>query len=344
MKFGWRSALGIVLSALLLYLAFKDIEFAKVIANMRKANLPLLALSALAATLTVPARARRWRPILDPIAPNLPFDALWRATAIGVMINNVAPARAGEPARAYALSRFAPRVSFPAAFASLAVDRLFDMVVLLLLMFGAMLDPAFPSGADVFGFSMSSIAVKGMLLVIVVLCAMYAMVLFPARVLSLYEALARRIAPRLEEKGRTALVALMHGLSVLRSPSRFATVFAWTMLHWLLNALAFWLGFKAVGIEAPYSAALFLQGVIAIGVAAPQAPGFFGVFELLGKEGLRLYGVGADAAVSWAIGYHFLSFLPITVIGAWYFLRAGLSLEQIGTVEEGATPPASSRA
>lgn len=337
MKVGWRSALGIVLSAVLLYLAFKDIEFAKVIANVRTANLPLLALSAICATLIFPTRARRWRPILDPVAPNLPFDPLWRATAIGMMINNVAPARAGEPARAFALSRFAPQVSFPAAFASLAVDRLFDMVVLLLLMFGAMLDPSFPAGADVFGFSMSSLAVKGMLLVVVALLGMYAMVLFPARVLSLYEALARRIAPRLEEKGRSALVALMHGLSVLRSPSHFAAVFAWTTLHWLINGLAFWIGFKAVGIDAPFSAALFLQGVIAIGVAAPQAPGFFGVFELFGKEGLRLYGVSADAAVTWAIGFHFLSFLPITIIGAWYFLRAGLSLAQIGKAQQDGT-------
>ena len=184
---------------------------------------------------------------------------------------------------------------------------------------------------------MSSLAVKGMLLVVVALLGMYAMVLFPARVLSLYEALARRIAPRLEEKGRSALVALMHGLSVLRSPSHFAAVFAWTTLHWLINGLAFWIGFKAVGIDAPFSAALFLQGVIAIGVAAPQAPGFFGVFELFGKEGLRLYGVSADAAVTWAIGFHFLSFLPITIIGAWYFLRAGLSLAQIGKAQQDGT-------
>jgi uncharacterized protein (TIRG00374 family) len=340
MKFGWRSALGIVLSAVLLYLAFKDIEFAKVVENIRKANLGLLILSAVTATLTIPLRARRWRPILDPVAPKLPFDALWRATAIGVMLTNVAPARAGEPARAYALSRFAPEVSFPAAFASIAVDRLFDMVVILVLMFGAMLDPAFPSGATVFDFSMSSIAAKGLVLVSVALVGMYAMLLFPARVLALYELIARRIAPKLEEKGRVALVALMHGLSVLRSPSRFAAIFAWTVLHWLVNALAFWIGFKAVGIDAPYSAALFLQGVIAIGVAAPQAPGFFGVFELFGKEGLRLYGVGGDAAVTWAISFHFLSFLPITFIGGWYFLRAGLSMAQIGSVEKDTTADA----
>jgi uncharacterized protein (TIRG00374 family) len=345
MKFGWRSALGIVLSAVLLYVAFKDIEFATVMANLRKANLGLLALSAITATLIFPTRARRWRPILDPVAPNLPFGPLWRATAIGMMINNVAPARAGEPARAFALSRFVPAVSFPAAFASLAVDRLFDMVVLLLLMFGAMLDPAFPAGAQIRGFTMSSIALKGLALIVVALAGMYAMVLFPSRVLAFYELVARRIAPKLEEKGRVALVSLMHGLSVLRSPKRFAIVFAWTVAHWLLNGLAFWIGFKAVGINAPYSAALFLQGVIAIGVSVPQAPGFFGVFELFGKEGLSLYGVSPDAAVTWAIGFHFLSFVPITLIGAWYFIRAGLSLGEIGSVEteqaaDASAPPA----
>ena len=52
------------------------------------------------------------------------------------------------------------------------------------------------------------------------------------------------------------------------------------------NALAFWLGFRAVGIDAPFSAALFLQGIIAIGVAVPQAPGFFGVFEASREVGL----------------------------------------------------------
>src|SRR6185436_5705078 len=118
-------------------------------------------------------RARRWRPILDPIAPGLPFDTLWRPTAIGMMLNNVAPARAGEIARAFLLSRATDKVSFPAAFASLAVDRLLDAVVVFLLMFGAMLDPAFPPDAHVFGRSMSSLAMGGLLFIGIVLVAMY---------------------------------------------------------------------------------------------------------------------------------------------------------------------------
>jgi glycosyltransferase 2 family protein len=337
MKFSWRSALGILLSAGFLYFAFKGIRFGEVLAHVRDANVALLVLTVVVATCTFPLRARRWRPILDPVAPNLPFAPLFSATVIGMMINNVVPARAGEFARAYALSRSTPAVSFPAAFASLAVDRLFDMIVMFGLMFLAMLDPAFPSGAEVLNRPVSSYAVGGLALMVGLTAAMYAVVLFPSHVLSLYEMVARRIAPKLEERGRAAVVAIITGLSVLRTPGRFAAVFAWTVAHWLCNALAFWLGFRAFGISAPFSAALFLQGLIAIGVAAPQMPGFFGVFELFGQVGLGLYGVRSDAALAWAITYHALTYVPITVIGAWYFMRTGMSMGDLGGAQRAAS-------
>jgi glycosyltransferase 2 family protein len=340
MRFGWRGAVGILLSAAFLYFAFRGIALAEVVAHIRRANLGLLILSAIVATSIFPLRAMRWRPILDPIAPGLPFSKLWSATAIGMMINNVVPARAGEFARAYALSRSTPAVPFPAAFASLAVDRLFDAVVVLLLMFGAMLDPAFPRGATFMDRPVSSYATFFLLVTLAGIAVLYAVVLFPARVLRIYELVARRLAPRLEARGRDALVSLANGLSVLRSPRRFAAVFAWTVVHWLVNALAFWIAFRAVGVDSPFSAALFLQGLIAIGVSIPQAPGFFGVFETFGKYGLGIYGVPPDAAVTWAIGFHFLSYVPITVIGAWYFLRAGLSMHDLGGAERAATEEA----
>ena len=159
--------------------------------------------------------------------------------------------------------------------------------------------------------------------------------------LALWDAVTRRLSPKLAAKGREALTSLSKGLSVLRSPSRFCVVLWWTLAHWLLNALAFWVGFRAVGMDLPFSAALFLQGIIAIGVAVPQAPGFFGVFEHFARIGL----VGstasrADAAVSWAIGFHLLSYIPITLIGAWYFLRAGLSMGEISGAQRTADEPA----
>jgi hypothetical protein len=121
---------------------------------------------------------------------------------------------------------------------------------------------------------------------------------------------------------------------VLRSPRQFVVVFLWTLVHWLTGSLSFWIGFKAVGIDVPFSAAVFMQCIICLGVALPAAPGFFGIFELVGKEGLRVFGVPESLALSWAISFHIASFIPITVIGAYYFARLGMHLSDI----EQATP------
>jgi uncharacterized protein (TIRG00374 family) len=334
MKFGWRGALGLVLSAAALYWTMRGIHFSAVVSHIRHANPLLLVLSTVAATAIFPLRARRWRPILHSVAPDLPFAPLWRATAVGMMVSNVVPARAGELARAYALSRETARVPFTAAFASVAVDRGFDAAVVLLLMFAAMLDPRFSADAVVAGQPASRVIAVGAVFAAAVLVILYVMARFPDAIVRAYGAVSRRISPRIEHRGRELLRTFLSGLGVLRSPALFAEVVWWTVLHWLLNAVAFWIGFLAVGIDVPFSAALFLQGLIAIGVALPSAPGFFGIFELFAKAGLTIYGVREDLAVAWAISFHFLSFIPITVIGAWYFARLGLHMRDI----EGAPP------
>jgi uncharacterized protein (TIRG00374 family) len=265
---------------------------------------------------------------------------LWRATTIGAMVNNVVPARAGEFARAYALTRETPRVGFAGSLASLAVDRLFDAIVILSLMLLAMLDPAFGRDASPTARALAtSGALTGAVGLGVVFVGLYALVFFPARLIGLFELFARRVAPRIEERGRAILQSFAEGLGVLRHPARFAAVLWWTVLHWALQAFSFWLGFEAVGLEVPFTAALLVQGLIAIGVALPAAPGFFGQFELAAKAGLALYAVGGDLAVSWAIGYHLLTFVPVTLIGAFYFARLGLRLGDVGRAMRPAKSP-----
>src|SRR4051812_7662467 len=204
MRMGWRGALGLVVSAVLLWLAFHNVRWGTVAEGLRQANLGLMLLSAAVATCIFPLRARRWRTILDPVARDIPLGKLWRATAIGMMINNVVPARAGEVARAYALSREEPRVPFAASFASLAVDRVFDAVIILILMFGALLDPRFPSGAL---SAARGAAVGGIVGVTAVIVVLYLIVFFPERMITLYELFARRVAPRFEARGKELLHA-----------------------------------------------------------------------------------------------------------------------------------------
>jgi glycosyltransferase 2 family protein len=329
MRIGWRGTLGLLLSAGFLVWTLRDVSLTEISRSLADANLPLLIATAVVATLVFPLRARRWRVILDPVAPRLPFGPLWRATAIGMMVNNVVPARAGELARAFALTRERPKITFSTAFASLAVDRAFDGIVVVLLLVLSMLDPAFPAGTTIAGRPAANWAGGGALAIAVVLGALYLVVFFPARLIGIYELFARRVAPSLEARGRDALLAFAGGLGALRSPRRFLAVFAWTLLHWLVASAAFWMGFKALGITVPASASLFLQGLIALGVALPSSPGFFGVFEAFAKAGLGVYGVAPALAVSWAVGYHLLSFIPITALGAWYFVRLGMHFRDL---------------
>ncbi|MGI9141388.1 MAG: lysylphosphatidylglycerol synthase transmembrane domain-containing protein [Gemmatimonadaceae bacterium] len=329
MKSRWRGLVGFALSGALLWWVLRDVSAATVWGVLSRSNPWLFFLATAAATIIFPVRALRWKVILEPVAPGIAFGPLWRSTAIGMMINNVLPARAGEIARAYALTREDPRVPFSTAVASLVVDRLFDAVILLGLGLLALMDPAFPSNATIGGTPLAEWARGGIVLTAGMLTVVYLLVFFPATLIRVFELLSRRLSPRIEERGRVALHRFSDGLGVMRSPGRFALVFAWTLLHWLIAGLGTWLGFLAVGIDLPFSAALFVQTVTAFGVALPSAPGFFGVFEAIAVLTLAVYGVSAALATSWAIGFHILTFIPITAIGGFYFMRLGLHFREI---------------
>ncbi|HEX6050380.1 MAG TPA: lysylphosphatidylglycerol synthase transmembrane domain-containing protein [Gemmatimonadaceae bacterium] len=324
MRLNWKSALGIALSAGLLVWTLKDESPSAIWSVISQSDVPLLLLATALATSIFPLRAIRWRVILDPAAPNLSLGALWRSTAIGMMVNNVYPARLGEIARAYALTRETSRVGFTSAIASLAVDRVFDSVVLMLLLVSAMWSPSFPSDATIAGQPIQRGALLFAAGAVGLFVILYGIVFFPERLVALFSAVVGRVFPRVVDRGSDIIRAFSSGLGVLRSPRRFLEVFFWALVHWLVNGLAFWVAFKALDIDVPFSAANFLQGLIAISVALPSSPGFFGVFEAAAKIGLAIYGVPSGQAVSWAIGFHILTFIPITLFGIYYFARLGL--------------------
>jgi uncharacterized protein (TIRG00374 family) len=328
-KFGWRGALGVALSVFLLWYTLRGEDLGEIWRVLATSSAAWWALCVVSATAIFPLRARRWQALLAPLGRRLPLGPLWRATAIGMMANNVLPARAGEVARAFALSRSNPEVKFSTAFASLVVDRLFDGTVVIALLLAATLDPRFPADATVFGWTAGRIAATAGLFLFAVLVVLAGLVLFPRPIIATFERMVGSVWQAGGKKVRSLLEAFANGLGALRSPALMLEILWWTILHWLLNGFAFWCGFMALGIDAPFTAALFIQGLIAIGVAVPSSPGFFGMFELAGTAGLALYGVPGTLAVSWALGFHILSFIPITVLGAWYFTRMHLHLSDI---------------
>jgi hypothetical protein len=324
----WRAALGLVVAAAALYWALHNVVWHDFFGALRTSNVALWLAAMVVAQLIFPLRARRWKPMLAPIAPDLRFNLLWRATAIGMMVNNVT-GRAGELARAYVLSRDEPRVPFAAALASLVVDRTFDALVVLLLLLVALLDPHFRSGVSMEGWTVSALVIGSTTVIVGAVVVLYLCVFAPQRVESIVGGVARRVIPGWRERVVLMTRSFVGGLRVLRNPRLLAAVFAWTVAHWLVHATAMWLGFRALGIHVPLTAALLVQGLIAMGAAVVPTPGFVGIFEKAGTAGLGLYGVSVSVAGAWALCYHLLTMIPITLIGLWYAGRLGLSLGQL---------------
>jgi uncharacterized protein (TIRG00374 family) len=325
-----RAGIGLLLSALVIWLILRGADIAAIRGAILRANLPLLLLAAVVATSIFPLRAIRWKYILEPVDPDIRYGLLWRSTAIGFGLNNALPLRLGEAARAYAVSRGSSRVGFPAAVASLAVDRVFDMIAIIALLAIGMSGIADGSDASTRNEIRAAmvITIGGALALLVVLCAL---AFFPDRFIALFRGMTARIFPRLADAGASILGSFAQGFSVLRSPRRFALVLGWATIHWLVNALAFWIGFVAVGLDmnSSYLAALATQGVIAIASAIPQGPGFVGGFQASGQLALGSFGVNAVDALAWGFAYWFFSFLPITVIGLVYFTRMGISVKEL---------------
>ncbi len=283
-------------------------------------------------TLTFHLRAIRWRILLLPVCGTLPFGSRYAAVCIGFMANNVLPARLGEFARAYSLSRIEP-VPVSGAFASLVVERLLDALVLLSFLVVAILLGAGDTAASGTVRQLLTILVIG---VSVGLVSLGLLVRFPTRLLRLAEIWIHRLAPhRFADRVTEMLTSFVAGLGALRHAHVFARALIWSIVVWGWNGLSFYLGFLAFGIVEPgFKGALLLQTVIGFAVAIPSTPGFFGPFEAATRLALELYGIAPARIISFAAGYHILTFIPITVLGIWYMRRLGISRDELGHSEE----------
>jgi uncharacterized protein (TIRG00374 family) len=328
----WKAVVGVLISAGFLWYAFRDVDLGEVWHQIRAANPILLLLSGAIVTLPFPLRALRWRPLLEPVYPGTRFRPRYAATCIGFMTNNVVPARVGEFARAYALTRMEP-IRMSASFGSLVVERMFDGILVVGLLFVSMATPGFP---QVSGRDFGSIGVWLGLLFLVGFAALLAMVVRPERSVRLFERTVARVIPSAVRRPVVdALEAFLDGVAALRDWRLVGRAFAWSVVIWLTVAFGTWVGFRAFDIDVPFVGAIFLQSVLALAVALPSAPGYFGVFEAAARVGLvEVWGVESSRALAFALGFHMAGFIPVTLIGFYYLWRVGLSWREVETSEE----------
>jgi glycosyltransferase 2 family protein len=323
---------GVALSVLLLWYAFRDVHIGEVVQQIRGANLPLLALSAVLVTLPFGLRALRWAPILKPTYAKTRFRPRFAATCIGFMANNLLPARIGEFARAYSLTRLEP-IRLSASFGSLVIERMFDAVMVIGLLLVALAWPGFPDAA---GRGYGNIALGLAALLALGFGLLLFLVSRPERATRILGRLADRTLPkRLRRRVVDAVVAFLMGAAVIRDPRLVIETLLWSAAVWLTAGLATWVGFKAFDIDAPFIAAVFLQSIIALAVSLPSAPGFFGLFEAAARVGLvDVWGIEASRAVAFALGFHLAGYFPVTFIGLYYVWRLDFTWRDVEHSEE----------
>jgi glycosyltransferase 2 family protein len=311
--------IGIAVSVGLLAWALRDVSLSEVLGHVRTARPGPLAVAVTLATLAFPIRLIRWRLFLrDEHGRAYPALPLWHAIAIGFTANNILPLRAGELIRAYTAARLTS-ARFTTVISSIAVERIFDGLTVVALLTLALLGPELPASVTVGGTSVAQLARAAGVISLLALFTAVAVVAAPLTA----ERAVRRILPHahLADRIIDLIEGVRRGLVVLRSPARLAGVVVWSLVLWLVNALAFYVGFSAFGIPVSFGGALVLQGLLVLGISIPSTPGFFGPFEAVIVAVLALYGVPGSLAFSYAISFHITSFVPITLLGVWSMVR-----------------------
>jgi uncharacterized protein (TIRG00374 family) len=319
--------LGFLAAGALLLWALRGVHLDEVLRRIQGARPGPLVAMVVIATVTYPLRMIRWRLLLrredgGPL-PSLP---LWHAVAIGFMANNLLPFRAGELVRLIAVTRLAG-VRFSAAFSSVAVERIFDGLTVVGLLSVALLGSELPPDVSVGGVSVSHVARVGGALGLAALTAAGLVVAFPLAA----EGALRRVLPagRFTDRLVALIEGIRHGLAALRSPALLAAVIFWSLVLWVVNAWAFYVGFAAFDIPVSFAGAMLMQGILVFGISVQLTPGFVGQFEAAIVAALALYAVPNDLASSYAIAFHGLTFLPIILLGAWSLARTPLALSDL---------------
>lgn len=332
MKKDWRVVLGFGITAFLLWWVLRTVPLSEVWAEILDANFWLLGLAVGIGYFNYLFRSMRWGILLHPICADTSLRSRWSAMNIGFMATNLIPLRAGEFVRPYALSRMEP-VTISGAFGSLVVERFLDSLTIAALLFVAIAMPGFPDDPVVWDVSLA-IWLRGFMVVLgALLLFMILLLAFPRPIVKAVEKGARVLPSKVSRLLVDVMEAFLDGLKVLQNPTMLLKAVVWSVWIWLVQSLSFWVAFAAFGIHVGFDVALFVNGTVALAVAAPAAPAFLGTFQLGVTGGLAVYGVSEAAAVAVSFGFYGASFIPVTLVGLYYAWKLGLSLGEVGESE-----------
>jgi uncharacterized protein (TIRG00374 family) len=240
------------------------------------------------------------------------------------MGNNIYPARAGEVLRAVILKR-KEGVSVSASLATIIVERIFDGVVMLAFIFVNLPELARLTGASGFVGNIQQVAIIGTGVFLGALAIFLLAAMFPQRMSKIGFWLIVRLVPRrLHERMLSLMNKFLDGLASLRSPFNVLMVFFTSVLIWLLETGKYWFVMHAFDFSVSFFALMLMNGIVNLATTIPSAPGYIGTFDAPGIAVLTTYGIEHSVAAGYTLVLHVALWLPITLLGAYYFAREGI--------------------
>lgn len=274
-------------------------------------------------------RSLRWKFLL-PESDALRFRSMFDGIMVGNFASYFLPLRAGEFIRPFILARSGSH-SFSSAFASVVIERFFDLSAVLL-SFGVvlLLVPGIPSYVHHGAAGLSVLAVLILLFIVVG-------IFFPDFAKAGAEIGLKFMPSKFRQPLRKFLHEFIAGTSVLKDPRRLLAVICLTALVWL-SCYLFFLIFMWI-TKVPVSG--FLDGmligttvsvVVALAVAAPSSPGFVGVYQAGCAVGFALFHIDSAIAVSYAILSHVFQYVLFTTYGVYFLAHSKMKFGDLRRV------------
>ena len=312
-----RILVGLAISAVTLWFVLRGVSFQALLRDITRANLAILLIPSVPAYLAMLYfRALRWRHLTLAVAP-LERGAVFRATSVGFMVNNVFPLRIGEVVRAWYLGR-ETGVSSAALFGTVIVERLIDAAVVLslaALVLGS-------RGAAATGLDPRAVLPPLAALVAVPVVFIAALRVAPKQTVALGTRISGPVLPRRwNERLEQLLQQFAEGMGGLRGRNSVIWVTIHTVNIWLLiSIIPFVAALVSLGIDfgsplQTLAASYNLLIWVGAAVALPSAPGFFGPYHAACWVALQPLGVPKEAAVALGTLSHVVFWVTVTAAG-----------------------------
>jgi uncharacterized protein (TIRG00374 family) len=334
----WRVWVGLGVTALAIWVTLRGVDLREVGRELAAAHPGWLGVMAVTHLVSLWVRAVRWGFLTRALRDEpITVGPLFRATAVGFMTLNILPLRIGELARPWLLSR-ETGVRGSAALGTVVLERAIDFATIAIiggavLYFHTQTLPAWVrTGAVVF-----------VLLACIPFVLVIALRMREELTLTLLERLFGLLPGGIGPRVLDMVREVCRGLNGLQGARLVIGVVLWSVVLWMIVIpLTFLFGLYAFDIQlgtrgdllASYTAQVFT----AMAVAAPSAPGFFGVYHVACREALALFGVSTAVAVAYGTAVHLSYWLPTTLVGLWCAVQSGAHLADLAAADVSKAP------